>query len=306
MTCRPRARCYGSHSGMDAMARRLNRRAARWAVGALAFASLIAAGCGDTATIGSIPYTPATPGTLRVATALPAPGFWDGGDTPESITGGYEYQLATLLADRFDLELELVAVPFDQIASGDLVGADLAIAQISRTRSRALLVDFSTPYFDTSIGVLATTGDEIDDLKTARERTWAVVDGSIEQAFLDEIVLPDSEPVVVADEVAAAAAIEAGEADAALVDLPSALIIAGRSDRLQVVAQFVNEQQYAIALPRAGVDRHDNLDAVDTAVRAFAANGTLDDLFDEWLDPRFESSPDRVPVIPARTLRSTP
>jgi polar amino acid transport system substrate-binding protein len=291
---------------MDAMAGRANRRAARWAVGALAFASVVAAGCGDTATIGSIPYTPATPGTLRVATALPAPGFWDGGDTPESITGGYEYELATLLADRFDLELELVAVPFDQIASGDLAGADLAIAQISRTRSRALLVDFSTPYFDTSIGVLATTGDEIDDLKAARERTWAVVDGSIEQAFLDEIVLPDSEPVVVADEVAAAAAIEAGDAEAALVDLPSALIIAGRSDRLQVVAQFVNEQQYAIALPRAGADRHDNLDAVDTAVRAFAANGTLDDLFDEWLDPRFESSPDRVPVIPARTLRSTP
>jgi hypothetical protein len=128
---------------MDAMVGRANRRTARWAVGALAFASLIAAGCGDTATIGSIPYTPATPGTLRVATALPAPGFWDGGDTPESITGGYEYQLATLLADRFDLELELVAVPFDQIASGDLAGADLAIAQISRTKSRALLVDFS-------------------------------------------------------------------------------------------------------------------------------------------------------------------
>jgi tetratricopeptide (TPR) repeat protein len=115
---------------MDAMARRLNRRAARWAVGALAFASLIAAGCGDTATIGSIPYTPATPGTLRVATALPAPGFWDGGDTPESITGGYEYELATLLADRFDLELELVAVPFDQIASGDLAGAEKIYLQI--------------------------------------------------------------------------------------------------------------------------------------------------------------------------------
>jgi ABC-type amino acid transport substrate-binding protein len=73
-----------------------------------------------------------------------------------------------------------------------------------------------------------------------------------------------------------------------------------------VVAQFVNEQQYAIALPRSAADHHDNLDAVDTAVRAFAANGTLDDLFDTWLDPRFESSPDRVPVIPARTPRSTP
>jgi polar amino acid transport system substrate-binding protein len=307
MTRRAAARCYGSPPGMNTMERRSNRRTARWVVGACALVSLVvAAGCGDTATIGSIPYTPATPGTLRVATALPAPGFWEGGDTPESITGGYEYELATLLADRFDLELELVAVPFEQIASGDLGGADMAIAQISRTESRGRVVDFSTPYLDTSIGVLATTGDEIDDLKEARERTWAVVDGSIEQAFLDEIVLPDSDPVVVADEVAAAAAIEAGEADAALIDLPSALIIAGGSDRLEVVSQFVNEQQYAIALPRSGADHQNNLAAVDTAVRAFAANGTLDDLFDEWLDPRFESSPDRVPVIPARTPRSTP
>ena len=288
------------------MAGRANRRTTRWAVGALALASLIVAGCGDTATMGSVPFTPRAAGTLRVATALPAPGFWDGGDTAESITGGYEFELATLLADRFGLDLEIVVVPFEQLASGDLGGADLAIAQISRTESRARVVDFSTPYFDTAIGVLATTGDEIDDLKEARERTWAVVDGSIEQAFLDEIVLPDSEPVVVADEVAAAAAIEDGRADAALVDLPSALIIAGGSDRLEVVSQFVSEQQYAVALPRSGTDRHDNLDAVDTAVRAFAANGTLDELVDEWLDPRFESSPDRVPVIPARTPRSTP
>lgn len=264
------------------------------------------AGCGDTASIGSVPFSPADAGTLRVATALPAPGFWDGGDDPASVTGGYEYELATLLADRFHLDLEIVALPFEQIASGDLAGADLAIAQISRTESRGRVVDFSTPYLDTAIGVLATTGDQIDDLKEARERTWAVVEGSIEQEFLDEIVLPDSDPVVVADEVAAAAAIDDGRADAALIDLPSALIIAGSSDRLEVVAQFVSEQQYAVALPRSGTDHRQNLDAVDTAIRSLAADGTLDDLFDEWLDPRFESSPDRVPVIPARTPRSTP
>ncbi len=280
-------------------------RSAGWFAVALGVFAL-AAGCSAAKSIARVDFTPTQPGTLRVATALPAPGFWDGGDEPAAIDGGFEFELAERVADRFGLELEIVEVPFDQIADGSFAGADMAISQISITRDRAAKVEFSTPYFTTAIGVLATTGKEITDLKTARERTWAVVEGSIEEEFLDEIVLPTDTPLLVADEVSAVAAIERGEVDAALVDLPSALVIAARSDRVQVVAQFVNDQQYAIALPRQGDGRHTNLAAVDTVLRALHADGSLEQWSDDWLEPRFETSPSSIPVIPARTTRSAP
>ena len=277
------------------------------ALGVLALGgAALAAGCSDAKSIARVDFAPAQAGTLRVATALPAPGFWDGGDTAAAIDGGFEYVLAERLAEQFELELEIVEVPFDQIADGDFGGADMAISQISVTRDRATKVEFSTSYFDSAIGVLATTGDEITDLKTARERTWAVVAGSIEEEFLDEIVLPRDTPLLVADEVSAVAAIERGEVDAALVDLPSALVVAAGSDRVQVVAQFVNEQQYAVALPRQGEGRHTNVAAVDTVLRGLQADGSLEQWSDDWLEPRFERSPSSIPVIPARTTRSTP
>ena len=140
----------------------------------------------------------------------------------------------------------------------------------------------------------------------AIERTWAVVEGSIEQEFLDVIVLPTDTPLLVADEVSALAAIERGDVDAALVDLPSALVVAVGSDRVQVVAQFVNDQHYAIALPRQGESRHTNVAAVDTVLRGLRADGSLEQWSDDWLEPRYERSPSSIPVIPARTTRSTP
>lgn len=250
-------------------------------------------------------FRPAEDGVLRVATALPAPGFWDGSDAA-TVSGGYEWALAVELAERFELELEVLDVPFARLDAGDLGGADLALAQIAVTPERARLVEFSTGYFDSAIGVLTATGRSIPDLKAARDLRWVVVEGSIQQDFLAEIVRPVEPALVVDDESDAAAAVAAGSGDAALADLATALVIAGESAELEVAAQFVTRQQYGIALPADGDTAAGNRDAVNTALRALLADGTLDDLADEWLEPRFERNPERVPVIIARTPRSSP
>ena len=268
-------------------------------------ASSSAAGCSDAGDAAQAVFRPVDAGVLRVATALPAPGFWDG-DDPGSVDGGLEWELATLLAERFGLDLEVVEVPFAQLDAGDLAGTDLAIAQISATTERAARVDFSIGYFDTAIGVLAGTGIDVPDLREARELQWVVVDGSTQQDFLDEVVDPTRPPLVVADETDAARAVTDGRADAGLADLATALVIAGASSDLEVVAQFVTRQRYAVALPADGPDPTGNRDAVSTALRALDTDGTLDELVERWLEPRFERDPGEVPVIIARTPRSTP
>ncbi len=275
----------------------MGRRSAATAV-ALVVLVLGGAGCSDTKGAATASFVPAADGVLTVAAALPAPGFWDG-DTPASVAGGFEHDLAEALAGELDLELEVVDVPFDRIVAGDLGGADLAMAQITVTDERSDRLTFSAPYHEVDAAVLALAGTEVPDLFEARQLRWAALTGSTQADLLDDVVRPDDEVLLVADEVAAAAAVLAGEVDAALVDAPSALVAAGADDRLEAVARFETDERYGIAVAGTGGDADRNREAVDVALRRLRSDGTLDDLVDA-LDRALGGDPDDLPVIRTR------
>jgi polar amino acid transport system substrate-binding protein len=172
---------------------------------ALLAAGLVAPGCADddTRPIAEQTFQPVVADTLTVATYLPAPGYWNGPDA-EHLDGGFEWAIAEELATRFDLELRVVERPFDEIVAGELDDVDLALAQITVTAERDDVVDFSVPYDREDGGVLIATGeDAITDLRTARERSWVVVAGSVYEEFVDDVVRPDDPPLIVDDNVAA-------------------------------------------------------------------------------------------------------
>jgi polar amino acid transport system substrate-binding protein len=239
-----------------------------------------------------VSVTPTTPGILTVATSLPAPGFWEGDDA-SIVGGGYEWGLARALADEFDLDLQIIDVPFADIMAGELEGADMAIAQIEVTRERREMLDFSSPYYASDFGVLMTAGETLRDLEAARGLRWAVVEGSRQQGFIDDTIRPGEPVHVVDDEVAAAEAIKSGEVDAALIDLTSALIRAHDDDEFGVAAKFVTGDQYAVALPKDSVNREE----VDAALSSFRLDGTMRNLAETWLLPLFATMPDDVPAI---------
>ena len=266
------------------------------AAGAVLAGAAWAAACSDTKAVVEQTFVPITAGVLTVATTLPAPGFWNG-DQPEAVAGGFEAKLAEQLAARLKLDLRVVNVPFANIVGGDFGGADLALAQISITSSRSKAVDFSVGYYSTSAGILAPAGTKINDLREARSRTWCVVGGTTEMKLLADVVKPSAPVSVVDTEVAAAAAIIAGTAETALVDLPVALIIAHDDPRLTVVARIETNEQYAAALPQSSPHRRTNKLAVDAAMRAFSTDGTLDRLTSTWLKPAFGVDPAKIPVV---------
>ena len=272
---------------------------ARRSAAGLVAAVLLALGsvaCGSTTEAAEGRFEPAEPGVLAVATALPAPGFWDGDDAG-SLDGGFEWGLARALADEFDLELEVRDIAFGAIVSGRLDGADLALAQVTITDERDDVVDFSTSYLTSSPTILsAAEADDVTDLATARDLRWAVQRDTTEEAFLDDVVRPEDSTLLVDDIDAAAEAVRSGEAEAALLDLPTALILAESMPALRVVARFDAEEFIAAALPRDSV----NTEAVDKALRGLLADGTIDDLRERYLIPRFSVDPDELPVIATR------
>src|SRR4051812_9352231 len=109
--------------------------------------------CDITSKRDSINITPVKSGTLTVQTTLPAPGWWNG-TTPQSIQDGYEYCMAAELANMAGLDSVTVQnVSFDQLVAGHTNNYDLALAEITITPERDKVVDFSTNYFDSNIGV---------------------------------------------------------------------------------------------------------------------------------------------------------
>ena len=248
--------------------------------------------CADTKEIAKQEFTPTTAGRLTVATSLPAPGFWEGA-TVDQLSGGFEYGIAQALAARFGLTLHVINVPFEQLVNGDLGGADLALAQITSTDERAKLLAFSMPYYEDDAGAVVRAGKKITDLKTAKERRWAVQRGTIQEGLLVDRVRPDEPPLLFDDAPAAVEAVASGNADAALVDLSTALILThGRPD-VATGARFIVDRGFAIALPK----RSDNVEVIDAAVHALISDGTLGDLSKRFLNPVFSAKPGSIPVV---------
>ena len=174
-------------------------------------------------------FEPAAAGRLTVATDLPAPAFWTG-DDPKRVDGGFEWGIAHDLADQFDLDLTIVDVPFRDIIAGELHGADLALAQVSITKEREQAVDFSTPYFTSQPTVVARKGKDLTDLATAREWTWSARESTTEADFIDDVIRPDDGPAH-PHRAGGTGCVRAGRVDAALLDLPTALILTKGTQR---------------------------------------------------------------------------
>ena len=262
----------------------------------LALSALVGLAC-STLAAHDTTFVPATPGILRVATSLPAPGFWNGADA-ESISGGLEYAMAREFATRWSLQLEIVDIPFQRIVAGDMGGADLALAQIAVTSTRSRRFPTSIPYMSANFGILTRSGVSIPDLATARSKNWVVEDATTELAFLRRIMPSSAELTVVDSRDLTLQLLTTGGADAALLDLPTALTTASLSQgHLSVAAQFVTNQQLAAALPPGS----SNLEPLNVVLRNLISSGRIEQFRKTQLVPIFGRDPAGVPVIVAQT-----
>ena len=262
-------------------------------------AVLLVAACGDRSSSPAAgTFTPSRPGVLTVVTSdLPSPGFWNG--SPGHITGGFEYELARDLAERFHLKSVQVRVSsFRRIVAGHLDGADLALDLITPTPERAQHLTFSSPYLDAAATVVAGAGTAVPDLATAQTLRWGAVRGTTFVGVIDDLIAPDAPEQLFDDTTAMLAALASGRIDAVLLDMPFAVATANQSGgRLSAVAQLPDEETIAAALPKGS----SNEQAVDSAFRAFTADGTLNDLVRVWIGPKAADAEKAIPVI--RTTR---
>ena len=229
---------------------------------------------------------PAQGGQLTLETNLPAP-VWYNGDTAESIKDGMEYCLAAEIAWRAGLaKVKLVPVDWDALIAGQTHDFDLAMSEISITEERKKVHDFSTPYFNSDIGVLTRTDAPVDGT-TIKKAKIGVQQATTGAAFVTD-KLGIASPQTYPDAGSMFAALGAGQIDAAMTD--TAIVLAQEVDgkgKYKVVGQYQTGETYGAIYPKG----NPNNATFDKIIASIIADGTMAKLSAKYLAAAWGKDP---------------
>jgi polar amino acid transport system substrate-binding protein len=250
---------------------------------------------GSTATAGAEACSPGEldtlePDTLTIATDEPAYEPWVVGDAPES-GEGFEAAVAYAVAEELGYSEDQVTwtrVPFNAAIQPGPRPFDFDINQFSITEERRQAVDFSSPYYTVSQAVITTAGSAADGAASLADLKGLRIGAQVATTSLDvltEVIAPDTDPVVFNSNDDAKLALQNGQVDAIVVDLPTAFFItAAELDNGVIVGQIEdpgegNSDEFGLLLEKDSP----LTDCVSQAVDALRDDGTLADLEQEWL-----------------------
>jgi polar amino acid transport system substrate-binding protein len=245
--------------------------------------------CLVTGAMGSMKFSPAIAGQLTVQTNLPSPGFWNG-DSPETIKNGVEYCMAVNIAHRAGLEKVVVQnVAWDGLVAGQTKDFDLAMSQISITEERKKVVEFSTPYFSSDIGVMVRKGFKLDE-KSIKTAKVGVQQGTTGAKFAEE-TLKNKNLKVFPDTPGMFVALQAKQVDAVMTDTSIVLSQAKQSaGKFEVVGQYKTGESYGALLPKAGK----NNKTIDNILKEMLKDGTVGKLVGQYLSKEWGVDPLKI------------
>ncbi|WP_040165357.1 ABC transporter substrate-binding protein [Microbacterium gorillae] len=229
---------------------------------------------GSTASADASGLTLVTAGTLTVCSDIPYEPFeFMKDDKPV----GFDIDIAQAVADDNKLELKVVDSSFEAITSGAFkVDCDIAASSITITDDRKKNVDFSEPYYDDDLAVIAKKDSGITSLDTAKGKNIGVQTGTTGEEYakkngIDTIGYEDSGLQV--------QSLIAGTTDASLGNLSVlGYAIRDKSD-FAVVEKISTGEQLGIAVPKGNSEM---LDAVNATLKSLTDSGKLDELKTKW------------------------
>jgi polar amino acid transport system substrate-binding protein len=230
-----------------------------------------------------------TPGTLTITTDKPAYPPWFVDDAPEN-GQGYEGAVAAAVAEQLGFtadEVTWTRTKFDAAIAPGPKDWDFDINQFSITEERKQAVDFSSPYYDVTQAVITTGGSKAAKATSLADLKGLKIGAQVGTTSYDAVLSaidPDKQPAVFNTNDDAKQALENGQVDAIVTDLPTAFYItAAELDDGKIVGQLPSgtgeQEQFGLVLDKGSP----LTTCVSQAVDALRADGTLDQLVDEWL-----------------------
>jgi polar amino acid transport system substrate-binding protein len=221
-----------------------------------------------------------SPGTLTVCSEIPYKPFEyeENGEFT-----GFDIDLSREIAERLDLELEVLPSAFDGLQSGAALNSqqcDMAASAMTITEERKANIDFSDGYYDSKQSLMVPADSDIASIDDLSGQTVGVQNNTTGEAFTRENAPADANITGFPGDADMFNAIQANQVDALLQDFPVNLEHT-RDGRYKIVQEFETEEQYGFAAEKGASENL--LAAVNEQLQAMRDDGTYDKLFEQFL-----------------------
>lgn len=245
------------------------------------------AGCGGTTTETTGTTTEATTdlnlvneGVLSVGSDTTFPPF-------ESMDGntavGFDVDLMDAIAKELGLTAKFQTEIFDTLIPTLKAGGkfDVIASGMTIKAEREKEINFSTPYFDSNQSVAMKTGGVYTKPEDLAGKKVGVQSGTTGSSWAVENLKPVGAVIVEFKDTAGAfAALQAGNVDAVINDLPvTADMVKDPAKGLAMIAQIPTGEQYGFGVSK---DNPELLAAINDALAKVKASGVYDEIYKKW------------------------
>jgi polar amino acid transport system substrate-binding protein len=231
----------------------------------------------DTDTGSSSAFETIEEGKLTVCTDAPYPPF----DVLEGGTyTGFDGDLMTEIAEGLDLELAPQDAGFDGLQSGLSLNSgqcDVVSSAMTITEEREQNLDFTDGYYDSKQSLLVPAGSDIASIEDLAGKSVGVQQGTTGKTYAEENA-PEAEIVSFPSDAEMYNAIQAGNVDALLQDLPVNLDHT-EDGKFEIVEEYETDEQYGFAVKEGNTELRD---AINEQLAELRDNGTYDELYEKY------------------------
>ncbi|MFB7251068.1 transporter substrate-binding domain-containing protein [Microbacterium sp. NPDC056234] len=250
---------------------------------------LVLTGCaggsdpGAEAPEGGADYGLVEAGTLTVCSDVPYPPFEDFDDSTESGFTGFDIDLLTAIAEKLDLKIAVQDTGFDALQSGTTLLAgtcDIGASAMTITDERKANIDFSDPYYDSLQSLMVPADSGIESIDDLAGKTVGVQQGTTGEAYTTENAPEGTEILRLPSDGELWPAIQAGQIDAILQDLPVNVEHVRADDTYTIVEEYETDESYGFAFAKD--EKAELLEAVNGALAELQEDGTYQEIYDSY------------------------
>lgn len=225
--------------------------------------------------------TTVNPGVITVGSDFSFPPFEYIEDNTKK---GFSVELAQAVSEKMGMKIEWAdPLKFDTLIAlvNQKSKIDAAWASITINPTRQQEVDFTDPYLDSNQGAatLKNSGiNSFEQLDVAGKKV-AVQSGSTGEEWAKEN-LKHAEVLVLDDNVAGFAAMQAGQCDGVILDLPVIQwMVSSSYHDVQIIKEIPTGEQYGIAVSK---DNPELTKKFNEALKAIKDDGTYQKIYDKY------------------------
>lgn len=232
-------------------------------------------GNGDAAALDTV-----SEGTLTVCSDVPYPPFEDFDEESELGFKGFDIEIVQAIADGLELDLVIQDSEFDPLQSGQTLAAgqcDMAASAMTITEEREQNLDFTEPYYDSKQSLLVPAGSDIASIDDLAGKKVGVQRGTTGKSYTEENAPSDAEIISFPSDAEMWQAIQAGQVDALLQDLP-VNVEHTRDGEFEIVEEYETDESYGLALKEGST----LTDAINEQLAAMRDSGKYDEIYDSY------------------------